>query len=542
MPENKSQQAADTWKLILKDTAQGRELLGKIKQLAHENPAPARITFGTSGWRGETGNDFTFQNLRVVTAAIVQMLRSAGPELLKGLGAESFEEIQQKGVLVGHDNRFLGPAFALEAMGILSAENIRIYYAGEASTPELSAAVDRLGVCCSINLTPSHNPANWSGFKFNPADGGPAGTEITSVIEEKANALMANPPSLPDTDAKFETVDPIALYEDFLKTRGTLDLDGIQEFIRESDCLIAVDHIHGSTRGRPQRLLGQSRKVVSLRTDDDQLFGGIAPEPSAQNMAGLQAVLSRSKAPFKLGALMDPDGDRIRLTDGTRDITMNHFGAMVLHYLNQYKNIGGVLVKSVATSNFGNAIANALGIPIRETAVGFKNFRPYMRPSAPERAIVSYEESDGISGYNNTLEKDALFGLLVAIEMMAATGKNLGEYLSDLENEFGAYFPDRAGVAVDRSLAGAPLVQKLSNIREACPIGAELNIGGITRKITDVITLDGTKLVLDDGSWLLIRPSGTEPKVRFYVETRTPEEQKAMVETAERMVKDALKS
>lgn len=542
MPENKRQQAADTWKLILKDMAQGRELLGKIEQLARENPAPAPITFGTSGWRGETGNDFTFQNLRVVTAAIVQMLRSAGPELLKGVGAGSFEEIQRKGVLVGHDNRFLGPAFAREAMSILSAENIRVYYAGEASTPELSAAVDRLGVSCSINLTPSHNPANWSGFKFNPADGGPAGTEITSVIEEKANALMANPPPIPDTNPEFETVDPIALYEDFLNNRGTLDLDGIREFVRESDCLIAVDHIHGSTRGRPQRLLGQSPKVVSLRTDDDQLFGGIAPEPSARNMAGLQDILSRSKARFKLGALMDPDGDRIRLTDGNRDITMNHFGAMVLHYLNQYKNIGGVLVKSVATSNFGNAIATALGIPIRETAVGFKNFRPYMLPSAPERAIVSYEESDGISGYNNTLEKDALFGLLVAIEMMAATGKNLGEYLSELEDEFGAYFPERAGVSVDRALAGAPLVQKLARIREACPTGAELNIGGAIRRITEVITLDGTKLVLDDGSWLLIRPSGTEPKVRFYVETRSPEEQKAMVETAEHMVKDALKS
>jgi len=540
MPEDKCQEAAKAWKAILKDVAQSREGMQEIETLARENTAPTRVTFGTSGWRGETGNDFTFQNLRVVTTAIMEMLQSAGPELLKELGAGSYSEVRKKGVLVGHDNRFLGPDFAREVMGLLSAGDIRVYYAGEASTPELSAAVDRLGVSCSINLTPSHNPANWSGFKFNPADGGPAGTEITSVIEEKANALMQNPPPSAGVAAVFEKVDPISLYEEFLNARGTLDLDGIRDFVRDNDCLIVVDHIHGSTRGRPQRLLGQSEKLVSLRTEDDQLFGGIAPEPSARNMARLLDTLSRSSARFKLGVLMDPDGDRIRLTDGVRDITMNHFGAMVLHYLHRYKNIEGVLVKSVATSNFGNAIASALGIPIRETAVGFKNFRPYMLPSASERAIVSYEESDGISGYNNTLEKDALFGLLVAVEMMAATGKNIGTYLSELEEEFGAYFPERAGISVDRALAGPSLIEKLSRIRERCQVGSELRIGDAKRKVINVITLDGTKMVLDDGSWLLIRPSGTEPKVRFYVETRSPEEQKAMVATAESMVKEAL--
>jgi len=540
MPDEICREAGDIWKSILKDAVQGRSRLPEIERLARENKAPTRVTFGTSGWRGETGNDFTFQNLRAVTGGIIEMLRTAGPDLLKELGASSFEDIRARGILVGHDNRFLGPDFAGEVMGMLSASGIRVYYAGEASTPELSASIDRLRVSCSINLTPSHNPANWSGFKFNPADGGPAGTGITSVIEEKANTLMAGPPAPAERVAEFERIDPTALYEDFLNDRGTLDLDGIRDFLRNEDCLIVVDHIHGSTRGRPQKLLGDTKKLVSLRTEDDPLFGGIAPEPSARNMAGLQNMLSQSSSRFKLGALMDPDGDRIRLTDGHRDITMNHFGAMVLHYLHHYKNIGGALVKSVATSNFGNAIASALGIPIRETAVGFKNFRPYMLPSASERAIVSYEESDGVSGYNNTLEKDALFGLLVAIEMMAATEKNIGDYLSELEDEFGAYYPERAGVSVDRSLAGPPLLAKLSGIRDTCRVGNTLTIGASTRKIVDIITLDGTKMVLDDGSWLLIRPSGTEPKVRFYVETRSPAEQLAMIQTAEAMVKDAL--
>ena len=124
------------------------------------------------------------------------------------------------------------------------------------------------------------------------------------------------------------------------------------------------------------------------------------------------------------------------------------------------------MAKSVGTSNFVNAIAGKLGIPIKETKVGFKNFRPYLLQTSPEKAIVAFEESDGISGYNHTLEKDALFGLLLALEMMAVTGKNLSEYLREIMDEFGHYYPDRSGISVDRSLVGGPLLQKLSVIKE----------------------------------------------------------------------------
>jgi phosphomannomutase len=199
-----------------------------------------------------------------------------------------------------------------------------------------------------------------------------------------------------------------------------------------------------------------------------------------------------------------------------------------------------VVVKSVGTSNFVNAIAERLDIPVKETRVGFKNFRPYLLRSSGERAIVAFEESDGISAYNHTLEKDALFGLLLAIEMMAVTGKNLSAYLRDLMDEFGYYYPDRSGISVDSSLVGEPLVKKLSKIRENCPEGASVNIGGHTRTVKNVITVDGTKLVFDDGSWLMIRPSGTEPKVRFYIEGRTEESKKALFDVAEKMTRNAI--
>jgi phosphomannomutase len=206
-----------------------------------------------------------------------------------------------------------------------------------------------------------------------------------------------------------------------------------------------------------------------------------------------------------------------------------------------YKGIKGIAVKSVGTSNFVNAIADKLGIPVKETKVGFKNFRHYMLRTSSERAIAAFEESDGISAYNHTLEKDALFGLLLSIEMVAATGKNLSEYLKDLMDEYGYYYPDRSGIEVDRSLVGEALLKKLSIIQEKYDKGTVVNIGGSDRTVKNVITVDGTKLVFDDGSWIMIRPSGTEPKVRFYIEARTESDKKAVFETAERMTKEALR-
>jgi phosphomannomutase len=533
--------AASCWKTILSDVSRNRGLLPTIEQFARENKAPAKIVFGTSGWRGEIGSDFTFNNVRVVTSAIIEMFRAEDPAIMQAMGVSGFEEIRRRGVIVGHDNRFLGEEFAKEVLGLLQGEGIRIWYAGEAPTPEFSAGIEMLKAACSINLTPSHNPANYAGFKFNPSDGGPAGSEITAKIEEISNRMMSGARAL---DARepggIERTDLTALYIDYIRERKTLDIGRIREFTQREDCLICVDNVHGATRGRIARIIGESAKIRYLRTEDDYLFGGIAPEPSEKNMAGVERVLGGSSAKFRLGVIMDPDGDRVRFSDGTVQIPMNYFGAMALHFLHAHKGIKGVAAKSVGTSNFVNAIAEKLGLPVRETKVGFKNFRPFLLKTARERAIVAFEESDGISGYNHTLEKDAIFGLLLAIEIMAVTGKNLGEYLGALMEEYGHYYPDRAGISVDRSLVGEPLARKLSVLREKYGKGARLDIGGTTRTVKDVIVVDGTKLVFDDGSWLMIRPSGTEPKVRFYIEARTLEGKKAVFETAERMTREAL--
>ncbi len=534
--------AASCWKEILADVSKNRELLSVIEKFARENTAPAKIVFGTSGWRGEIGTDFTFNNLRIVASAIIEMLKSKDESVMQAIGVSGFEGVKSRGVIVGHDNRFLGPDFAMEVIGLLQKQGIRTWYAGEAATPEFSAGIEMLGAACSINLTPSHNPANYAGLKFNPSDGGPAGDVVTTKIEEIANRMMKKSSqfTVHNSQLAVEKIDLTSLYIKYIMERKTLDIERIKNFINKEDCIICIDNVHGATRGRIQRILGESAKIKYLRTEDDFLFGGVAPEPSEKNMRGVEKVLKESNARFRMGVIIDPDGDRIRHADENMQIPMNYFGAMAFHFLSVYKGIKGIGVKSVGTSNLVNAIAKKLSTYVRETKVGFKNFRPYMLRSSKERAVVAFEESDGMTGYNHTLEKDAIFGLLLAIEMMAVTGKNLSGYLKDIMNEFGHYYPDRSGISVDRSLAGEPLIKKLSVIGEHYKVGAALDIGGNKRTISDVIIVDGTKLVFDDGSWLMIRPSGTEPKVRFYIEARTEEEKKAVFEAAEKITKEAL--
>ncbi|HMK61783.1 MAG TPA: phosphomannomutase [Dissulfurispiraceae bacterium] len=533
--------ASSCWKAILSDVNKNSSLLSGIEHFARENMEPCKVVFGTSGWRGEIGTDFTFNNLRVVTTAIVEMFKGEEPSVMKAIGVSGYEDIKKRGVVVGHDNRYLGRQFAMEVIGILQNDGIKAWYAGEAPTPQYSAGIEMLGAACSINLTPSHNPANYAGFKLNPADGGPAGTEITSVIEDIANRMMRDsvhlPSYLPD---KVSNVDLTDLYIKYLVSRKTIDLARIKNFINRSDCCICVDNVHGSTRNCIQRIIGESANIKYMRTGDDYLFGGVAPEPSETNMAAIDAFLRSSHARFKLGVIMDPDGDRIRHSDGTVQMPMNYFGAVALHYLHVHRGIQGIVAKSVGTSNFVNAIAEELGISVRETKVGFKNFRPYLLQSSDERAIVAFEESDGISGFNHTLEKDALFGFLLSVEIMAATGLNLGEYLKELMDVYGYYYPDRSGISVDKSLVGKPLLDKLATISGRYSPGSKVDICGQLRTVTDVITADGIKLIFDDASWLMIRPSGTEPKVRFYIEARTEGAKTAVFDTAEKITREAL--
>jgi phosphomannomutase len=526
------------WKQIQSgefNPARNAELVEKVKQAAIKSTESAVVSFGTSGWRGEIGSEFTLKNIQVVALAILQVYREADASTFSSLGIASFDELKEKGLVVGHDNRLLGKEFCEVVADQFIKAGIKVYYGGEMATPEFSTAIELLGAACSVNMTPSHNPNHYNGIKFNPADGGPAGPEITNKITANSNEIMKTHVWEELGSISWEIIDPIKIYKSFSEKQGTIKYGRILSLLSKESIDLVCDHVHGSTRGRPMALLGNPQCLTSLRTETDPLFGNVAPEPSSKNLAGVKQILNASKSRFRLGAIFDPDGDRIRFYDGTREIDMNSFGAVAFHYMVTWRKEEGVLAKSVATSNFANIIAAKLGIPVMETPVGFKNFRPWLKRNANPKALIAFEESDGITGLNNTLEKDAYFGLLMALEIMAVTGKNLGEYLDLLYAEYGRLYPERSGFEVEKSLVGAPLLSRVHKIEESAQIGSKIAIGNKTKVVKELITIDGVKIIFSDDSWMLIRPSGTEPKVRIYAECRDSQEKDEMFSAAKNL-------
>lgn len=523
----------DLWNSVLAKTRQGEncsEELKKITQNVLEGKKVATIQFGTSGWRSVIGEEYTLGNIARVTRAIHKMYQLYAEELSPYTGVLSYSQFKKEGVLIGHDSRYMGKEMASVVGHIFLEAGIRVGYAGTSTTPELSAALVEGDFACSINLTSSHNPGLYGGYKFNPKDGGPASIEITSCIEKLAVAEPLVLSALPTSD--LPRFDSLKAYSHFLGKSTLLNIPKIKEWAHSGKLALAVDHVGGATSSRIQYLLDHPQSLKAFRDTYDPLFGGIAPEPSETNMETLMSYINSLPNELKLGAIMDPDGDRVRFYDGEADISMNQFGAIAFHFLAVHKGCQGGVGKSVATSNLVNAIAKGLGRPMWETAVGFKNFRPHLLPSSQEPALVCFEESDGISGWGNTLEKDAHFGYLLAIEIMMTTGKTLKNYLDNLYREFGVFFPLRFGFDVSPDLMGEGVKKIMSTLVSKFYPGDVLNTAQGEKKIVEVLTLDGLKMVFEDGSWLLIRPSGTEPKVRVYAEAQNAPAAEALFELA----------
>ncbi len=481
------------------------------------------VKFGTSGWRGIIGKDLFIKSVQQVTMAIVNMYLEAAdsPALSDNLGVRDIDEARRRGVVLGFDNRFGNEVFAKSISTVLTGNGFTVHYAAEATTGILSAAVLELKAACSINLTPSHNPLDYGGFKFNAADGGPAQPIITDYITRQANKLIKQG-SVPRATANNNLQQPcnaMGHWQSLVrkgKASHHLDYEAILKHLNSRDDIaVIVDCVHGSSKSSIKDFFLNCRPelLTFFRTSADPTFGGIAPEPTAANMARVKSTLAQGQEPLKLGVIMDPDADRIRLTDGTTDIDMNHFGAMSYHFLHEEKGLKGMVAKTVATSNFVNAIAESFHEEIFEPRVGFKEFKPVIN-----KALVCFEESDGMTVRGHTPEKDAYIGLLLALDLILSTNKNIGAYLSELQEKYGYYFPAKDSVSVSQK--GDVLLDTLAQLDKYQP-GTSLRVGSKKHLIERIINIDGHKIILDDGSWLMIRPSGTEPKVRFYVEARS---------------------
>lgn len=512
--------------------------------VANQKKPLSPVKFGTSGWRGIIGKDLFVKSVRQVTGAIVEIYRELdnNPGLAAPLGVQNFAEAKNRGCVVGFDNRFGGELLAQAVIDVLAENSIRVYYAGESTTGVLSASLLELDGAFSINLTPSHNPLEYGGYKFNAADGGPASSVITSLITEKARRIIENdePVGVSSDRSLVREFDSLNTWIGMVrrnKTRHGLDYDAIvARFASDNEVVLAVDCVHGASRLHIKKLItagtpaAATDRLIMLRDEQDPTFGGVAPEPSMKNMKPVMQTLAARPEPLRLGAVIDPDGDRIRMTDGTVEIDMNLFGAMAYHFLHEHKKLPGMVAKTVATSNFANQLAGDFGEEVFESKVGFKEFKPVIG-----KALVYFEESDGISVIGHTPEKDAYIGLLLGMDMVMKLRKNLGDYLEEIQEKHGYYFPAKDGVTV--SSEGTELMTKLGQL-EKYGVGKVVAVGDEKRRIVKIIDIDGRKMVLDDNSWLMIRPSGTEPKVRFYVEARDREKQRALFETAKMMLRE----
>ncbi len=516
--------------------------------ITNTNQPKTAVKFGTSGWRGMLGKDLFVRSVSFVTAAILDLYMAVDsePELAEFLGVSSLAEARKMGCVLGFDNRFAGEILAGAVTEVLVGAGFVVHYAGESTTGVLSAAVLELNAAFSINLTPSHNSMEYGGYKYNAEDAGPAAAELTGRITSRAQEITAagssplvvldKPVLSPAERDDVQPFDALGTWKQLVRKNVSVhgvEYDSILErFSEDKEVVLVIDSVHGASRIHIEPLFEGAGKdrLLQLRDEADVTFNGIAPEPSSANMAGVVDLLASRDEPLKLGAIIDPDGDRIRFTDGTTEISMNQFGAMAYHFLHEGKGKKGMVAKTVATSNLANRLADVFGEETYEPRVGFKEFKPVIG-----KALVYFEESDGISIIGHTPEKDAYIGLLLALDMVLSRRQNLGDYLAEIEEEFGAYYPDRDGLLV--SAQGEELAAALSQL-EKYDVGSTVRVGDREQVINQVISIDGRKMIFEDGSWLMIRPSGTEPKVRFYVESRTSSGTAALVQAARTMLEE----
>jgi len=458
------------------------------------------IHFGTSGWRGVIADDFTFPGVRRASAAVAGHV-SAGKKSPK--------------IIVGHDTRFFSPEFARTAATVMRKNGCRIVFCPEPTpTPVLAHAIIHNKFDGGVNITASHNPAEYNGLKFSGPDGGPALPEITKDIEKRAAALPDDEAPFQDMENDFERVDPRGPYFAQLEKMIRFDV------LRKAQGNFAYDAVHGCGAGWLDRILtDHGMTVESIRTKRDVLFDGSGPDPSEENLAPLKRLVIEKKA--LAGLATDGDADRFGILD--RDgsfVSPNHILGLVFDYLLETRGWKLGAHRSVATTHLLDAVARLHGVKIYETPVGFKYVGPLLRE---DKIALGGEESAGMTIRGHLPEKDGILACLLVAEMIAARGASLGDQLRELFRKVGGEFwPIRKNLHLPAETQ-AKLPERLrENFSEFAG-----------RHVAKTDRTDGLQLIFDDGSWLLMRPSGTEPVARIYAEAAKPAAAEKLAEDAQ---------
>jgi alpha-D-glucose phosphate-specific phosphoglucomutase len=463
------------------------------------------IKFGTSGWRAIVADEFTVANIRLAVAGVAAYVNT---------------QPKPHRVLVGRDPRFLGESFVAEAARVLAGAGVTpIVIPDAAPTPAIAYAVRNMKTSGAINFTASHNPPEYNGIKFSTHDGAPALPEVTKQIEAAIGRNVASGGTIPCANPPaggFETADVKAA---FLKRLGELvDLKAIAK----SGIKVVYDPFWGAGRGYSSEVLREAGvKVETVHDYRDVLFGGHAPEPDDHLLDKCKEKMREMGA--QIGIATDGDADRFGIVDedGTF-IQPNYIIALLFEYLAETRGWKNGVAKSVATTNLVNAVAEQLKVPLYETPVGFKYIGELI---IEDKIAIGGEESAGMTIRGHVPEKDGIIAGLLVTEMVATRGKSVGVQLRELFAKVGSYYPVRENFRLTPEVKAA-FTEKL----KADP--TELS----GRKVVKVVRTDGLKLILDDGSWVCYRLSGTEPVVRAYTEVRHEKDMESLRAAAKKFV------
>ncbi|MFN2532964.1 MAG: phosphoglucomutase/phosphomannomutase family protein [Pyrinomonadaceae bacterium] len=452
------------------------------------------IHFGTSGWRAVVADEFTFEGVARVTRAVCAV----------------FGQKEQGPVVISHDTRFLGEEFVNECAGIVIQNGFRALICdGPTPTPAVSHVIRSEHAACGINFTASHNPPEYNGMKVSTADGAPALPEVTQRIEA---LLGANTSTLqtPGTTGTKTPYDARGAYLSDLKSKINFDV------ILKAGGTYAYDPLWGTGRGYLDDVLRQHGITVETIHDwRDVLFGGRAPEPEATHLDDLRECVLVNRC--TLGLATDGDSDRFGVIDANGAfITPNQLIAILFDYLVESRNWEGGVARSVATSHLVDRVADRRNKPVYETPVGFKYIGELINE---DKIILGGEESAGLSIKGHYPEKDGILACLLAAEAVAARGASLTEQLEALFAETGRLESGRIGVRLTPELM--PILKE--KLREEPKTLAGKTIKSVNR-------LDGVKFMFEDDSWLLVRPSGTEPLIRIYAESESKKDLEVLLE------------
>jgi alpha-D-glucose phosphate-specific phosphoglucomutase len=465
------------------------------------------IRFGTSGWRSIMAEEFTFANVRKVVQAIATHLRSVQ------------EQSAEKGrsVVVGYDPRFLSPEFAQTAAEILSKNGLPVLFSKTfVPTPVVSFAVMNQKALGGVNFTASHNPAEYNGIKFNMANGAPASPDVTHEIERLANAPDAGTPGRGDA-APIKLFDPKPAY--FAKLRKTIDVGAL----RKSKMKVGVDVLYGAGLGYIDEFFEEAGlRTTVLHNWRDVMFGGQSPEPAEPQLMELVRAMKKEK--LVAGFATDGDADRFGVLDSDGSLlSPNEILPIVLDHLVTTRNAKGLVVRSVMTSHFIDAVAKSHGLELRETPVGFKYIAEAMEEGG---FLMGGEESGGMTINGHVPEKDGILACLLMAEVRAIRKKPFREILKELRKRVGPYLSKRVNLHLSDEV--------MQGVRRKFETLTPNTIDGLAVK--KIIRLDGFKFVFEDDSWLGVRLSGTEPVVRLYLEANSDRKLKDLEKIGTRLI------